>query len=183
MVRQYLDDCWSGYFITFMFNRLSGSQGAINRQMQIEIEGVYASFLTRLIRRPHSYGIIKPVLITCPDWPVPKRQKKALGEITTNGGLHHHGILLIPPASRSHRLKVSIGQHFIALQSYYTRDRLLKSVEAKPFLAADARRVTDYLLKGLKRNRINDEETLLFLPNTYRDRRPYRPRSAYDAAV
>src|SRR2546421_7180190 len=93
-VKEHLDSGWSGYLITLLFNPLRGSQVQMNREMKSEIEGLYASFLTRLIRRPHSADATKPVLIASPDWPVPKKQKKLLSEITTNDGLHYHGILL-----------------------------------------------------------------------------------------
>jgi hypothetical protein len=172
-VREVIESGWSGYLMTFLFNSLSGSQVKMNREMKSEIEGVYGSFLTRSIRRPHSIGARKPVLIACPDWPVPKKQKKSLSEIRTNGGLHHHGILLVAPADRHHRLKVPIEQHFADQQAYYTREQYLKSVEAIPFSAKDSDKVTDYVLKGLKTGRIDEEEALLILPTTYRTRRPY----------
>jgi hypothetical protein len=114
-------------------------------------------------------------MIACPDWPVSKKEKKLISEIITNDGLHHHGVLLIAPADRHHRLKVPIEQHFADQQAYYTRDQVLKSVEAIPFLARDSDKVTDYVLKGLKTARIDDEETLLILPSTYRTKRPYIP--------
>jgi hypothetical protein len=173
-VRGVLESGWSGYFMTFLFNPLRGSQVQMNREMKHEIEGLYGSFLTRSIRRPHAVDVKKPALIACPDWPVPKKAKKRLQEITTNDGLHHHGILLVAPADRHHRLKVPVEQHFADHQAYYTRDQYLKSIEAKPFSISDAETVTDYALKGLKANRLpDDEEALLILPTTYRTRRPY----------
>ena len=159
--------------MTFLFNPLRGSQVQMNREMRSEIEGLYGSFLTRSIRRPHSVDARKPIMIACPDWPVPKKQKKSISEIITNGGLHHHGILMVAPADRHHRLKVPVDQHFADQQAYYTRDQVLKSVEAIPFLARDSDKVTDYVLKGLKTGRTDDEETLLILPSTYRTKRPY----------
>jgi hypothetical protein len=172
-VREIIDSGWSGYFMTFLFNPLNGSEPQMNRDMISEIEGVYGSFLTRLIRRPHSFDARRPVLIACPDWPVPKKEKKSISEIITNDGLHHHGILLVAPPDRHHRLRVPVEQHFIDQQTYYTRDQRLKTVEARAFLAEDSDKVTDYALKGLKTNRIDDDETLLILPTTYRTRRPY----------
>jgi hypothetical protein len=176
-VKQHLDSGWSGYMMSFLFNRLRGSQLQMNRQMKSEIEGFYGSLLTRLIRRPHAGDATKPVLIASPDWPVWKKEKKLLAEIMTNDGLHHHGILLVAPPDRHHRLKVPIEQHLADQQAYYTRDQYLKSVEATAFPAQDAGVVTDYVLKGLKTNRLpDDEEALLILPTTYRTRRPYITR-------
>jgi hypothetical protein len=162
MTTRYLHDGWFGYMMTFMFNPLPGSERTKDREMRTEMEGVYASFITRLIRRPRSSGVVLPRLITCPDWPVNKAVRRTLSEIKTNGGLHHHGILLVPPANKHHRLKVPVEQHFREHQDYYVRDHLLKTVDARPFPVEDAERVTDYVLKGLKANRLDDDETLLF---------------------
>jgi hypothetical protein len=173
MTRQFLQDGWLGYMMTFVFNPLPGSERTKNHEMRTEIEGVYASFITRLIRRPRSLGVVLPGLITCPDWPVNKAAKRTLSEITTNGGLHHHGILLIPPANKHHRLKVPVEQHFREHHDYYVRNHLLKTVDVRPFPIEDAERVTDYVLKGLKANRLDDDETLLFVTGTHLTRRPY----------
>ena len=171
--REHLDSGGSGYLMSFLFNRTGGSEKEMNRVMKSEIEGLYASLLTRLIRRPHSPGAIKPVLIASPDWPVYKKRKTLLSEITTNNGLHHHGILLVAPVDRHYRLKIPVEQHFADQQDYYTRDQKLRSVEARQFPAEDAGIVVDYVLKGLKANRLDDDETLLILPTTYRTRRTY----------
>ena len=108
--------------LTLMFHQLRGTTRQMNIQMQHEIENVYASFLTRLHRRPHAAGAIPPILISCPDFPVPKYEKKSLPEVITNDGLHQHGILLISPTPS--RLKVSVQQHFSDNQSYYLRDQV-----------------------------------------------------------
>jgi hypothetical protein len=159
--KQFVDDGWQSYLTTFNFNQLSGGMRQINHQMQVEIEGTYGSFITRFHRRPHDYGVIHPVLVAAPDWPVPKREKKQLKEILTNGGLHYHGILLIPPGPT--RLKGSVDQHFLDNQSYYVRDRVLNRIDVRPFPCEDAYNVTDYALKGLKTNRLPGED-LVILP-------------------
>jgi hypothetical protein len=176
MIRQFLQDGWLGYMMTFVFNPLRGSERTKNHEMRTEIEGVYASFITRQIRRPRRSGTILPGLIACPDWPVNKAAKRTLSEIKTNGGLHQHGILVIPPANKHHRLKMPVEQHFRQHQNYYVRDQLLKTVDARPFPIEDAERVTDYVLKGLKTNRLEDDETLLFLTGTHLTKRPYITR-------
>jgi hypothetical protein len=170
-----LGDGWQGNLMTFMFNQLPGGERQRHRQMQDQIEGSYASFLTRLYRNPHAYGAIHPKLIVCPDWPVPKHEKKPLSEIITNGGLHQHGLFLIPPPSPIQRLKVSVKQHFHDNHSYYIRDRLLNRIDVQPFNPDDVANVTDYALKGLKQNRIESDEDLLILPKSNREitARPY----------
>jgi hypothetical protein len=166
MTKQCLDQGWRGNLMTFISNQLRGGERQINHQIQYQIEGTYASFLTRLNRRPHAFGVINPILIACPDWPVAKYEKKSLREVLTNDGLHYHGLLLLPPATSTSRLKVSAQQHFVDNQSYYVRDQILNRIHVQPFETEDVFDVTDYALKGLKTNRLPSEETLLILPKT-----------------
>src|SRR5205085_4283403 len=135
-----------------------------------------ASFLTRLHRRPHAAGIIHPILIACPDFPVAKYEKKSLPEVITNDGLHQNGVLLVPQGPS--RLKISVPQHFAENQSYYLRDQILNRIHVEP-ITHDVYGIADYALKGMKTNRIPGNETLLILPKTYREisARPYRPNS------
>jgi hypothetical protein len=163
MVKQHLDQGWQGHMMTFMFNPLRGDVRSMNHQMQKQIENVYASLLTRLHRRPHAHGITHPVLIVCPDFPVPKYAKKPLPEVITNDGMHSNAILLVPPGPS--RLKVSIQQHFIDNQSHYLRDQSLNRIDVRP-ITHDVDYVTDYALKGMKANRLPGNETVLILPKT-----------------
>jgi hypothetical protein len=48
MTKQYLDQGWRGNLMTFISNQLRGGERQVNHQMQYQIEGTYASFLTRL---------------------------------------------------------------------------------------------------------------------------------------
>jgi hypothetical protein len=162
MVKQKLAEGWQGSFMTFMFNPLPGGIRQMNNQMQKQIENTYASFITRLHRRPHS-GVTHPILISCPDWQVRKHKRKSKFEVTINDGLHNHGILLVPPGSS--RLKVSIQQHFKDNESYYLRDQILKRIDVEP-ITHNVDHLTDYALKGLKANRLPGHETLLILPKT-----------------
>ena len=52
MIQQYLDQGYQGYLMTTMFNQLSGNEQQKNHQMQVSIEGMYASLLTRMVRKP-----------------------------------------------------------------------------------------------------------------------------------
>ena len=172
-VKEYLQKDWSGHLMTFMFNPLRGSLLEKNRQMKSEIEGVFSSLLTRVVRRPQAHDANLPFLLSAPDWPVHKADKKAMLDVIINDGLHHHGILLLPPPGRHHRLKCPIEKHFHDLQDYYVRDQLLKSIDARAFPWEDAADVTDYALKGLKTNRISYDEAMLVLPSNHPSRRPY----------
>src|SRR5829696_5658998 len=73
MARERLEEGWDGYLITFMFKSLRGSRASVIRQMEREVERVYATILTRIIREPRKHPISElPLWIVCPDFPVPK---------------------------------------------------------------------------------------------------------------
>ena len=76
-----------GYLITLMFNRIRGSQPSVIRQMQREVERVYATLLTRIIRNPRKIPLFGlPFWIVFPDYPVPKHAKMELRDVVLNGG-------------------------------------------------------------------------------------------------
>lgn len=100
MVTERLEHGWEGYLITLMFNRIRGPQPSVIRQMQREVERVYATVLTRIIRNPRKIPLFGlPLWIVFPDYPVPKHAKMELRDVVLNGGLHLHGIALVPPWS------------------------------------------------------------------------------------
>ena len=147
LVKQYLDQGWQGYFMTMMFNQLPGNDRQKNHQMQVGMEGIYASLLTRITRKPRNSSSAKLILIGCPDWPVRKHKKMTLSEVITNDGLHYHGVLIVPMQSR---LKIPVHQHFSENQDYYLRDGILRRIDVRPFIDDDVSTVVDYALKGLK---------------------------------
>src|SRR3954469_6826546 len=113
MVKERLEQGWDGYLISLMFNRVRGSRLNVIRQMEREVERVYSTVLTRIIRDPRKVSILAlPLWIVCPDYPVPKHAKhakQALRDVTVNDGLHMHGIALIPPWNR---MNEQFDQHF-----------------------------------------------------------------------
>ena len=177
LVKQYLDLGWEGYLTTMMFNHLSGNDRQKNHQMQVSMEGIYASFLTRIIRNPRKSSSAKPILICCPDRPTRKNKKIKLSEVITNDGLHYHGVLIVPLQSR---LKIPVHQHFSENHNYYLRDGILRRIDVRPFINDDVSTVVDYALKGLKTGRLPDDENLLILPKTHLEMRPYLGKLSID---
>ena len=137
LVEQRVQDGWQPYLITFMFKRLPGNKSSVIKQMRDEIERVYATLVTRVVRKPRSPKSADrlPVLIGFADLPVPKREKKQLREIALNDGLHYHGILLLPGSSR---LRTGLAFHFMKYRRLYVGhgsrlDRLhLHQIESDP---------------------------------------------------
>ena len=49
---EHVENGWDPYLLSFMFNHVPGSRASVLRQMQREVERVYATSLTRVIRKP-----------------------------------------------------------------------------------------------------------------------------------
>ncbi len=158
---------WRPYFATLTFAPLPGKPEAVIAQMRAEAELVYKKLLTRLVRRPlsdKSRGML-PIMVAVPDAPVGKRDKP-LVEVTINGGLHLHGLLLVPPVSR---LPVGVDEHFRTRQALYVGDqRRLRCVDVMP-IDRDLPRVVDYVMKSVRRRRFASRDVLddvLVLPRS-----------------
>src|SRR5215207_79773 len=129
-VIDHMDEGWSGYLITFLFHPMRGSTRGMADQMEKEVERVYATFLTRVVRKPRSdcKRDLLPRWFVCPDYPVRKHAKMDLGEVTINHGRHIHGIGLMPPVSR---MKEGLEAHFATNQRLYVRAGGLLRVHAE----------------------------------------------------
>src|SRR5665213_1108835 len=92
--------------------------------MEREIERIYATMRTRIIRNPMSRSVVEklPMWICSPDFPVPKHHKQSLSAVIVNDGLHYHGICLLPPESR---LKEPLTEPVANHQGLYVRDGTL----------------------------------------------------------
>jgi hypothetical protein len=92
----WLNEGWDGYLFSFMFNQLPGSRHAMVQQMHQELLRWYGRLATRTVRKPRSPVWIPflPKGIFVPDLPVPKRSKQNIRDVSTNDGLHMHGIVV-----------------------------------------------------------------------------------------
>ncbi|WP_243375077.1 hypothetical protein [Microvirga solisilvae] len=168
MVMERLEAGWDGYLLTFMYKPIKGSQQSVNRQMERELERVYAKSLTRIVKKPASQPLdMLPLWIACPDYPVPKGDEKrqSVRDVTVNDGRHMHAIAVVPPWSR---VEEGLANHFDEKQSLYvTEDSTLWRIHAEP-ITHNPKRVNDYVLKALKRSRVGAEEVVI-LPRTRRE--------------
>jgi hypothetical protein len=169
MVRDRLNQGWTGSILTLMFKQLSGGEESIKLQMRETAQQIYSAILKKMVRRPRSPNAVRPLLIGCPDVPVLKHQKQPLYDIRPNDGLHWNGVLLAPPDSR---LKTSVKQYFADKQQQFVADNLLQyssedcrvltKVHTEPFDPADVSDVTGYVLKSLKNFRTSHDDISVF---------------------
>jgi hypothetical protein len=91
-VTDTLDQRYTGYLTTFMFDYIPGHSKSIIGSMTKDVEQFYRTLVTRIVRKPRTAQIHQlPKLIALPDRPVPKHCKQALQDVVVNDGLHGHG--------------------------------------------------------------------------------------------
>ena len=155
LIKGHIETGSSAYLMTFMFDQLNGNERTRLAQMKHEIERVHSILMTRSHRFRSTYSGINrlPIIIACPDYPVPKYDKQSIADVMTNDGLHFHAILLMPPLSR---LRDSVVEHFESKKYLYINSRL-RRIDIRP-ITHDIDQVTDYVFKSLKSGRISDDD-------------------------
>ena len=162
LIRERIDDGWSGFLCSFMFRPINPNPKCAIVLMKDAISKFYSTLLTRVIRDPHcpsSVGCL-PVLISVADLPRPGANAP-LADTTINGGLHFHGILLIPAKNR---LRVSLMDHVGQnLSTYLPIDGIFSRIHIQP-IEDRPDQVVDYAFKSIKKFKINYDDGALVLP-------------------
>jgi hypothetical protein len=161
-IQQHVDLGWDAYFITFMFENISGSSEVKVQQMQEEITKFYEKLATRAVRKPRSekWVHLLPKGVFFPDVPGYKKSFSHIKDISINDGIHFHGIMVATPECR---LKEPLHLHLMRKRKLYTGGKLYR-IDAEP-ITSDAPFVTDYGGKAVKRRRFSNDHVLL-LPRT-----------------
>ena len=153
---------WTPYLLTFMFQHLGGSEARVARLMEREVERVYATLVTRVVRKPTAPSSVGrlPVWLCSPDMPVFKHEKQSLSDILVNNGRHMHVVAFQPPASR---LEVDLAIHFGENLDLYIR-------HGHPLIRIDVQKITyslddvvGYSRKYIKKI-VDGEDAMLILP-------------------
>src|SRR4051812_8440144 len=162
MVADRVDAGWEPYILTYMFKHIGGSPRHVGETMRKEVERVYATMLTRIVRHPRSewHRWKLPMLIGGPDWPVPKHQRQDKRNVIANDGQHMHAVELMPAVSR---LKERLDDHIDDEQPRYVREPLFR-IHAQR-ITDDPGYVTEYVLKALQRGRSTPDD-LIVLPRS-----------------
>jgi hypothetical protein len=153
---------WEPYLLTFMFKPIPKAHRF--ERMKNEVERVYSTLVTRVVRHPKSAGAkgLLPVLFACPDRPVPKSHgdQNRLADTQINDGEHMHGIILLHPNAR---LRQTLHAHVREKYCQYVpQDRLLRKLDVR-HIAENIERTASYAFKSLARG-LYDSDHLIVLP-------------------
>ena len=147
------------YLLTFMFHKIMAGGYAVRAAMYREVERIYATLLTRIVREPRKASPTDlPLWIVCPDFPVPKSKKLNLAVVTVNDGQHLHALALIPPSSRLHRpFDAEVRRNQGLLTGNGTNTMRVDAVH----VVNQHRYVADYGLKALRSGRVGFDDIML----------------------
>jgi hypothetical protein len=162
LITDRLDLGWSCYLVTFLFNQLPGPRIAVIDRIKDEVQRVYSTLLTRVHRKPKTASTDElPVLVGALDLQVYKRDRSSISNAFSNGGLHFHALVLMPPVSR---LKGSLADHFRSNPELYAgQAKSVQRIHVEP-VTHDPDRVVDYVFKTVFRGRVSHDDAILVLP-------------------
>lgn len=160
LVTSRIQKRWSCDLLTIVFDQLASQPQSIQSRMRDEVQKIYSILLTRVNRYPKKASTDDlPILVGALDLPVNKSTRANAPLVRCNDGLHFHGLLLIPPASR---LKVTAKQHFEANADLYISGPVQR-IHVKP-ISTTPERAVDYVLKTIRNGRIAYDDGILILP-------------------
>ena len=150
-------DGWNAYYVNFMFHHISGIPRHRFAVMRNEVERVYSTMVTRIVRKPNSLERLDnlPRFIGCEDKPVPKNNKSSLRDVTVNDGTHINGVFPFPLKSRLRKHPIDlIGDN----QKYYIPEGgPLLRIHLTP-LHVTLNKAADYTFKAIKRGWVKEED-------------------------
>ena len=151
---------WTPYLLTFMYDHMRGSDINVGLKMEKEVERVYATHLTRVVRKPTapcSFGRL-PVWLCSPDRPVFKYAKQSRLDVQVNEGRHMHAAAFDPPWSR---LDVDLATHFDRCRDLYLRPgHPLIRIDVQPITHRTGY-VVGYARKHIGRGFVGQDATLI----------------------
>ena len=108
--------------MTIIFHNLAGSRNSQIAQMHQEVTSVFSKLIMRMVRKP-VITQVGPASFErfVPDLPVFKWNKTPVVDVSTNNGLHMHGIIL---AHRWGRLKDPLEHHFQEKRNTYVAGKI-----------------------------------------------------------
>jgi hypothetical protein len=159
MVRDHMELGWRGYFLSFMFSHIPGSDASRMLEMKKHLGCFYGRLAKASVPKASSpkWSEFLPKIVLAPDLPVPKHSKQRLRDVTINDGLHWHGMALVNPFAP--KLQARLDDHIKAnLRKYLVGS--IRTIHVKP-ITFTPENVTGYSLKSLK-NRFSTDEIVIF---------------------
>ena len=130
------------------------------RMMIPELQRMYNTMLTRLVRNPRAYSSDElPRWVAVPEFPVPKHKKQPLRTVTVNDGLHWQAICLVPEKVR---IKQCLASHIERFQGVYARDRNIVFKLHAEMIHYDPPYMVDYAFKSLKKRWVSLDDIVIF---------------------
>jgi hypothetical protein len=159
LVHDHMDQGWYGYFLSFMFSQIPGSDASRLVEMKEQLRWFYGRLAKASVPKASSpkWNEFLPKIVLAPDFPVTKRSKVRLKDVTINGGLHWHGLIVVNPLAPKMRepLDVHIRQN---LGKYLVGS--IREIDVKP-ITYTPEYITGYGLKSLG-NRFSPDEIVIF---------------------
>ncbi|WP_428492500.1 hypothetical protein [Rhodopila sp.] len=163
-LKQWAVEGRSLWFGTLMFNHLGSNKKVTVAVMQREMQRVYVTLLSNIVRNPRNKpGLKLPILIGAPDSPVFKHKPQTrFADLAQNEGVHYHFILAMPLVSR---LQMPLDLHIKDYQHIYVGNQgNVRVVDVRPI--TDLRKkIADYMFKHMKRSTYSLDD-ILILPAT-----------------
>jgi len=149
----------SAYFLNFMFRQLPDCRRSGKEIMKDEVCRVYATLVTREVRRPRSSGsqFAMPRFFGCPDFPVPKRDKYSRRLVVANEGMHFNGLLVLSPFGRGEL----DPEHDLDAEPYVRPDGRLERINVTP---VEYGSMAHYTFKAIERG--GNWDDILILPRS-----------------
>jgi hypothetical protein len=158
-VRGHMDRGWHGYFLSFMFSQIPGSDASRLLEMKKHLGWFYGRLAKASVPKASSseWSEFLPKIVLAPDLPVPKRSKVRLRDVTINDGLHWHGLMVVNPLAP--KLPGPLDLHIRQNLGKYLVGRI-RTIGATP-ITYTPEFITGYGLKALK-SRFSTDEIVIF---------------------
>ena len=153
-------ETWLSYTMTFMFNHIPGNIEHKYTVMEDAIDRVYGTLVRHMVRDPRSPSERRklPKLYAFPDYP--RKKMDSWKDVTINGGLHYHGIILLPLETR---LKTTLPMYMKRNARHFVKfGGPIRRIHIEP-IDRTPERAASYAFKAME-YRIPDSNRMLILP-------------------
>jgi hypothetical protein len=158
-IHDRIDQGWHGYFLSFTFSQIPGSDASRLQEMKKHFGWFYGRLAKASVPKASNleWSEFLPKIILAPDLPVPKHSKVQLKDVTINNGLHWHGLALVNPLAL--KLTKTLDVHIKQNPGKYLVGSI-RTIDVQP-ITHTPEYLTGYGLKSLK-SRFSTDEIVIF---------------------